>query len=114
MAKINDKIQVILNEQTYYARMDFWAIANAQWRLNTEKETFLTVPKMFKAISDDDLTVIGIILTESILRCHPQLSYDVLATNMKFQELNKIREAIGELVQASLPIDEDKKKDENE
>ena len=112
MAKINDKIQVILNEQTYYARMDFKAIAETQWELEQKKGKFLTVPQIFKGVSDDNLSIIGEILIQAILRCHPQLSHETLYENMKFQELNKIREAIGELVQASLPIDEDKKKDE--
>lgn len=112
MAKINDKIQVVLNEQTYYARLDFRCIAETQWALEQERNKFMTVPQMFKAVSDDNLTVIGEILIQAILRCHPQLTHETIYENMKFQELSVIREAIGNLIQASLPQDDDKKKDE--
>lgn len=110
---INDRIEVVLNEKKYNARLDFLALANTQWYLESEKGKFFTVPNIMKGLSEDNLTVIGALLIESILRCHPQLSREVIYENMKFNELNIIREAIGELIKASLPQDDDdKKKDE--
>ena len=112
MAKIEDKIKITLNEQVYYARLDFKCIAETQWELEQKKGKFFTVPNIFKAVSDDNLTVVGEILIQAILRCHPQLTHEVLYEHMKFQELGAIREAIGNLVTASLPKSEDDKKKE--
>ena len=111
MSLINDKISIILNEKTYGAKMDFYAIANTQWFFKTEKGVFLTVPQMLEAVSKDDLSIMGELLMQSIMRVHPQLTREVLMENMKFNELNIIRQALGNLVTASLPQTDDKKKE---
>ncbi len=110
---INDKIEIVLNEKKYQARLDFMCIAETQWYLDTVRGKFYTVPNLMKGLSEDNLMIIGEILIQAILRCHPQLSRDVIYENLKFQELNTIREAIGELIKASMPQnkDDDKKKE---
>ena len=110
MSLINDKIEVTLNGKKYQAKMDFYAIANTQWFFKTEKKLFLTVPQIIEGISKDDLSIMGELLMQSIIRVHPQLTREVLMENMKFNELNIIRQALGDLVTASLPQSDDKKK----
>ena len=110
MSLINDKISITLNEKTYSAKMDFYAIANTQWFFKHEKGVFLTVPQMIEGISKDDLSIMGEILIQSILRVHTQLSRETIQEQMKFNELNIIRQALGDLVTASLPQSDDKKK----
>lgn len=110
---INDKIDIVLNGKKYQARMDFMCLANTQFYLENEKGKFYTVPQLFKRLTEDDLTVIAAILTESVLRIHPQLSKEAIWDNLKYAEINTIREAIGELIKASMPQnkDDDKKKE---
>lgn len=112
----NDKIEIILNGKKYFARLDFQAIANTQWWLETEKGIYLKVPKIFdKALTQEDYTVIGEIVVESILSCHPQLKKEQIYQNMKFElgGNNEVLEAFTNLVLACMPNnDEDKKKEE--
>lgn len=110
MSLINDKIEVTLNGKKYQAKMDFYCLANAQWYFKQEKNVFLTVPQMIEGISKDDLSVMGEILIQAILRVHTQLSRETIQEQMKFNELNIIRQALGDLVTASLPQSDDKKK----
>ena len=111
---INDKIEVTLNEKKYQARMDFKAIAETQWTLDTERGKFLTVPNIIKGLVDGNLVIIGELLIQCILRCHPQLNHEILYENMKYAELRNINDAVGELIKASLPQDKDDKKKEKE
>lgn len=111
---INDKISITLNEKTYSARLDFMALANTQWYIDNEKGKFYTVPDMMKGINCGNLTLIGNLVIESILRCHPQLDRKIIYESMKVNDLKVINDAVVELLEAGLPKNDDKKKVEEE
>lgn len=106
---INDKIEIILNEQSYNGRLDMGAIANAQINLKSIKKN-ITIPEMFNEVSDNNYSVINQLIIQSIRRCHSQLSENDILDNMKLKEKDLIFNYVYELLKASMPMDEDDKK----
>ncbi|EQK42909.1 hypothetical protein C672_1853 [[Clostridium] bifermentans ATCC 638] len=107
---INDIIEIKLNGKTYRARLDMGAIAAAQFDVQKVKEN-MTVVEMFDSIKKENYKVINSLIIESIKRCHPQLTTEDILEDMKLKEKSVIMGQVAELIKASLPIDEDKKKE---
>jgi hypothetical protein len=106
---INDNIEIIMNDATYNARLDMGAIANAQNNLQKLKKN-IGVVEMFDQVKEENYLVVNNLIIESIRRCHPQLKAENILENMKLCEKNKIVAYVFELMNASLPSDDSKKK----
>lgn len=106
---IDDKIELTLNGQSYTARLDMGAIANAQINLKEIKKN-ITIPEMFNEVSDNNYSVINQMIIQSIRRCHNSLSEADILSNMKLKEKDLMLDGVYNLLKASMPIDEDNKK----
>ena len=109
MSVINDVIEIKLNGRKYRARLDMGAIAEAQWNLKQVKDN-ITVVEMFDLVKKENYKVINNLIIESIRRCHPQLEAKNILEDMKLHERNNITLYVFSLMKASLPQDDDKKK----
>ncbi|WP_270670257.1 hypothetical protein [Paraclostridium bifermentans] len=106
---IDDKCEIVLNEQTYNGRLDMGAIANIQQELQKIKKN-ITIPEIFNEVSNENYSAINQIIIQSITRCHPQLKEADILLNMKLKEKDDIVMSVLDLMKKALPIDEDKKK----
>lgn len=106
---IDDKCEIVLNEQTYNGRLDMGAIANVQNELKLIKKN-ITIPEIFNEVSSENYSAINQIIVQSIKRCHPQLKDVDILDNMKLKEKDKIVMSVLDLMKKALPMDEDKKK----
>lgn len=111
MSRLNDIIEIELNNKKYRARLDFGAIAEAQWNLMKVKKN-LTAIEMFDLASKNNYKVISNIIIESIKRCHPQLTEEDILEDMKLREHSNIRNQVIRLFSASLPSADKKKQEE--
>lgn len=106
---IDDKCEIVLNEQTYNGRLDMGAIANIQQELQKIKKN-ITIPEIFNEFENGNYSATNQIIIQSIKRCHPQLKDSDILLNMKLKEKDVIVRSVLDLVKKALPIDEDKKK----
>ena len=106
---IDDKCEIVLNEQTYNGRLDMGAIANVQNELKLIKKN-ITIPEIFNEVSSENYSAINQIIVQSIKRCHPQLNEADILLNMKLKEKDDIVMSVLDLMKKALPMDEDKKK----
>lgn len=108
---IDDRCEIVLNEQTYNGRLDMGAIANVQNELKLIKKN-ITIPEIFNEVSSENYSAINQIIVQSIKRCHPQLKDVDILDNMKLKEKDKIINSVIELMKKALPMDDeaDKKK----
>lgn len=106
---IKDRIEIEVNGSKYEAKLDMGAIAEIQHKLREIKEN-VTVVEIFDLANKDNYKAINTIVIESIRRCHRQLSYESILDNLKLNDIQSIRQYVADLMVASLPSNEDKKK----
>lgn len=108
---LDDTVEVTLNEKKYRARLDILAIAETQYYLKTRGMKDITIPKIFSSISEGDWFVISALMVFCIKSCNPMAKMSDIFDNMKYFERNDIIEQVIELINKSMPQeDEDDKK----
>lgn len=110
---LDDKIQIELNEQKYQARFDLLCVAELQYYLKT-RGCPMTVPQIFEGIQNEDYFVICNLLAFAIKSCNPSLKLVDLYYNMKFANRSEVQMAVINLINASMPKNENEGKDESD
>ena len=110
---LDDKITIELNGQKYQARFDLLAIAECQYYLKSRGHKEITVPKLFQAIQEEDYFVICNLLAFAIKSCNPGKKLVDIYLDMKFADRGNVQMALMELIQASMPKNDESKKEED-
>lgn len=109
---LDDTIEITLNDKKYRAKLDILAIAETQYYLKSRGMKSITIPKIFEGISEGDWFIISALIVFCIKSCNPMAKMTDIFDNMKYFERNDIIEQMLNLINASMPKDEedDKKK----
>ena len=100
-----------MNGKKYRGRLDILAISECQYYLETRGKK-VTIPKIFQEISEGNWFIISALMVFCIKSCNPMAKMSDIFDNMKYFEKEKIIEQLVDLINASMPKDneEDKKK----
>ncbi|MBP3707088.1 MAG: hypothetical protein J6J36_00525 [Clostridia bacterium] len=110
---LDDTIEITLNEKKYRARLDILALAETQYYLESRNKK-ITIPQIFTEISEENWFIISALLVFCIKSCNPMAKMVDIFDNMKYCERSEIISQVIDLINASMPKDDDadKKKEE--
>lgn len=110
---INDKVELKINGNEYFARLDMGAISNVQEYLKKNNYK-LTIPQIIQNINQENIIVVNEIIIQSILRCHKDLKREDILEDLKLYEyLNIINYSIL-IVNSALVNKDDKTEKKNQ
>lgn len=109
----DDRIEIEINEKKYFARLDLLALAEFQFYCKS-RNSKMTIPQMFESIQDEDYFVICNLLVFCIKSCNPSLKMANIYEDLKFTKRREVTSALIDLINASMPKEDDKKKVEDE
>lgn len=102
----NKTIDITLSGKKFKMKFDFETIANIQSELK-KKGLSYKFTDLFKGIEEQDFSIIVPIVVHSIRRVHPQIEAHSIKDLLTLDESETIIEALVELIDASMPKNEE-------
>lgn len=107
---IKNKItEITLGEKTYKMKFDFETIARIQAELRKNGLPYKFF-EIFESLESQDFSVILPLIVHSIQRMHPQVKKEIIIDALGFDNLETVIQALLELIENSMPKNDDVKK----
>lgn len=101
----NKIVKITLNDRTFNMKFDMETIANLQATLKKQGLAY-KLSDIFQAVQEQDFSVIVPLLCACIKRIHTQISDDTIKDLLTFDNMEEIVNKLVELIDASIPSDD--------
>ena len=101
---------ITLQGKEYQAKLDFGTLGRVQVGLRKNYDLKLGFQQIFTEVQAQNFAVISELIVQSILRVHKQLTRENIEEKLTLDELENAFTFIAQLIEASLPKTDNKKK----